>query len=484
MRQLQKVNSKILALLTTLVLAVITLFAGANVADAPKANADTTGMTYIDTQVETINFLQGTSAVIFAFRLTECDYADFTEPVGDFPEGTARNEYIKSLSYWKDFATMNSKGVTFNQFFAYWNGGWGDSQIGLSRGENAVGHQTSLSRLEYGFMIYFPAGTTFPSLTYIVNGCQGTPVAYKTTEDVAFCYNGTGFVKIDYSVAAARAEALETMKSIDKSLYLPAEQQEVAALVQQTETTLGACVTLFEVQTAMSDFNAALSEIKTVEYYAQLDAKKAQAKQEVVEFFNGFVQSEYGATEWAALMQMKAESGELIDGALDFDGVDYVVAGIQYKAEGVLTEEEKPATEALIAAAITSVENAFDASLYRDEEAAQGAALIEEVKTLLNGLDASTKSVAAVEAIELSYLAKIAALKTAAEWEAEEEANKKPEKPQPQPDQPQPDQSSTDENPDEGGCGSSVNSTLVAISLAMMFSLILIKKNNKKRMDN
>lgn len=479
MKILQKVNSKILALVTTLVLAVVTLFAGVNVSVAPKASAAETNMTYIDTQVEDVRFLVS-NKIIFAFRLTKCDYADFTEPVGDFPVGTPRYDYITSLSYWKNFSKYNTKGVEFNQLFAYWNGGWGDSQIGLSRGEKAVGHRSSLERLEYGFIISFPAGTTFPCLEYIVNGCQGTPVAYKTTENVAFLYNGTEFVKVDYRLADARMSASEEMNSVDLSKYLPAEQQQVLALVQETEASLASCTSLYDVDVVMNAFNAALVQIKTVEYYAQLNNQKAQAKQQVEAFFNGLTESAYGEAEWAALMQMKAESGALIDEAMDQEALEKIVAGIQYKAEGILTEEEKPASEARIAAAIQCVADAFDASLYREAEAAQGAAYVAEVETLLNGLDASTKSVAAVEAIELAYLAKIAALKTDAEWTAEEEANKKPEKPQVQP---QPEQPTVDEEPQKEGCSSSVNGTMVAISLAIMFSLILIKKNNKKRMD-
>ena len=421
MKTLQKVNSKILALLTTLVLAVVTLFAGVSVSFAPKASADTTEMTYIDTQVEAINFFPA-GKIIFAFRLSVCDYANFTEPAGEFPIGTPKYDYITSLSYWKDFNKCNSKGVQFGQTFAYWNGGWGDSQIGISKGANAVAHLSTLEKLEYGFLIYFPAGTTFPSLTYIQSGFEGTPVAYKTTEDVAFYYNGTEFVKIDYRVASARVEALETMNAIDNSKYLPAEQQQVAALVAATELKLGECATLFDIQTTMDNFNVALSEIKTVEYYAELNGKKTEAKQEAEAYFNGFTESDYGTAEWAALMQMKAESGAIIDDAVDFDGVQKAVAGIKYKAEGVLTEGEKPASEQRIAQAIQCVADAFDPSLYREAEAAEGAALVAEVETLLNGLNASTKSVDAVEAIELSYLAKIAALKTAAEWTAEEEA--------------------------------------------------------------
>ena len=475
MKTLQKINSKILALVTTLLLALVTLFAGVNVSVAPKASAAESNMTYINTQLEAIKFLQPASGkVIFAFRLKTCDYADFTEPVGDFPVGTPRYDYITSLSYWKDFSKYNTKGVEFNQLFAYWNGGWGDSQIGLSRGENAVGHRSSLERLEYGFIISFPAGTTFPCLEYIVNGCQGTPVAYKTTEDVAFLYNGTEFVKVDYRLADARMSASKEMKSIDLSKYLAAEQQQVLALVQETEVSLASCTSLYDVDVVMNAFNAALAEIKTVEYYAQLNNQKAQAKQQVETFFNGLTESAYGETEWAALMQMKAESGTLIDEAIDFEAVEKVVAGIQYKADGVLTEEEKPAFAEVVAKAVKSVEDAFVASLYREAEAAQGAAIVAEAKS---ALEAAT-TYAEAEAIELSAIAKIAALKTDAEWTAEEEANKKPEKPQPQPEQP-----TVDEEPKKEGCFGSVNGTLVVISLAMMAALILIMKNNKKRMD-
>jgi hypothetical protein len=429
-------------------------------------------MTYIDTQVEDIRFLVS-NKIIFAFRLTKCDYADFTEPVGDFPVGTPRYDYITSLSYWKNFSKYNTKGVEFNQLFAYWNGGWGDSQIGLSRGEKAVGHRSSLERLEYGFIISFPAGTTFPCLEYIVNGCQGTPVAYKTTENAAFLYNGTEFVKVDYRLADARMSASEEMNSVDLSKYLPAEQQQVLALVQETEASLASCTSLYDVDVVMNAFNAALAEIKTVEYYAQLNNQKAQAKQQVETFFNGLTESAYGETEWAALMQMKAESGALIDEAIDFEAVEKVVAGIQYKADGVLTEEEKPAFAEAVAKAVKSVEDAFVASLYREAEAAQGAAIVAEAKSALE----SATTYAEAEAIELSAIAKIAALKTDAEWTAEEEANKKPQV------QPQPEQPTVDEEPKKEGCFGSVNGTLVVISLAMMAALILIMKNNKKRMD-
>ena len=267
--------------------------------------------------------------------------------------------------------------------------------------------------------------------------------------------------------------ASKEMKSIDLSKFLTAEQQQVLALVQETETSLASCTSLYDVDVVMNAFNAALAEIKTVEYYAQLNNQKVQAKQQVETFFNGLTESAYGETEWAALMQMKAESGALIDEAIDFEAVEKVVAGIQYKADGVLTEEEKPAFAEAVAKAVKSVEDAFVASLYREAEAAQGAAIVAEAKS---ALEAAT-TYAEAEAIELSAIAKIAALKTDAEWTAEEEANKKPQV------QPQPEQPTVDEEPKKEGCFGSVNGTLVVISLAMMAALILIMKNNKKRMD-
>lgn len=473
MKILQKVNSKILVLLTTMFLAVITLFTGAHVASISKANAAET-MTYIDTQVESIGYLQS-GKVIMAFRLTVSDYDDHGEVAGEFSDvSSPKYKYLTSLSYWKEFEKMNSKGVAFSQCFAYWNGGLGDSQIG-SVGKNAVGHLTTLPRVEYGFLVYFPAGTTFPCLEYFKNNCEGTPVAYRTTEDVAFCYDGKAFVKIDYKVATARMSALEEIKNVDTSKYLQAEQEEVAALVVETEGQLSTCMSLLDVQNVMESFSEALSKIKTVEYYAQLDSKKAQAKQEISTFFNGMTQSAYGEAEWALISSMKKESGSLIDEAMDMDAVDRVVTGIQYKVEEILTEAEKPEFAQFVAVAVKNIQEAFVVTLYREAEATQGAALVEEGKKALE--QATTYGEA--EALELSYLTKIDALKTAAEWEAEEQENQNTQpKPQPKPEQPQPEPS--DKGELSAGCGSSIGGNLVVISLAFMLVVIL---KNKKRMD-
>ena len=173
---------------------------------------------------------------------------------------------------------------------------------------------------------------------------------------------------------------------------------------------------------------------------------------------------------------MKKESCSLIDEAADIESVDKVVASIQHKAEEVLTEAEKPAFAQFLAAAVKNVQDAFVATLYREAEAMQGAALVEEGKKAIE--QATTYGEA--EALELAYLAKIDGLKTAAEWELEEQANQNTQ-PQPKPEQPQPEQPSNEKEP-SAGCGSLIAGNWVMLSLAFAFMLIIILKK-KTRTD-
>ena len=83
MKILRRVNSKMLVLLTTLLLAVLTMFAGVNVSQAPKASAADAGMTYVETEVSEIRVFRTSKYQILAFVLTESDYDDF-DAVKDF----------------------------------------------------------------------------------------------------------------------------------------------------------------------------------------------------------------------------------------------------------------------------------------------------------------------------------------------------------------------------------------------------------------
>ena len=468
MKRLQRAKSKVLVWLTAVVLAMVSLFAGVNTASIKKASADE--MTYIDTEVQAVNIFGGK---ILAFVLTESDYSRAVDVPGDFPEGSAKYEYITSLTYWKNFPANNSDGARFIQTFAYWNGGVSPhSHIG-SAGSNAVAHLTSLNMPEYGFLIQFPAGTTFPSVEYFMNNCTGTPVAYKTTTDVAFYYDGTKFVKTDYAIALARENANKELEAVDYSAYYEKEQAMVKTLVANAKKELQMSFASSRVEEVMYNFYIALDAINTKADYAALAAEKDVAKAEMATFFEGLAQNNYGEKEAVLLALIREECNDLIDGAESMAAVNDIVAGIKYKAENILTEEEKPAFAEAVAAAIQSVKDAFDASLYRSAEAEKGVWLIGNAEKALE----QATTYAEVEALERDYLTQIGALKTAAEWEAEEAA-----KPQDKPEEPDVEEpESSDDLVEEPatGCGSSVVETLVVIGMALAFTLVLMMKKKK-----
>lgn len=201
---------------------------------------------------------------------------------------------------------------------------------------------------------------------------------------------------------------------------------------------------------------------------ASLADEKSQAKAELTTYFDGFAEDAYGEAEWAALAKIESEGYALIDDAADAEAVENIVAGIKYAAECVLTEEEKPAFAEYVAEATANVQNAFVASLYRDAERAEGEALVEETKNAL----AKATTYAEAEALELSALAKIDALKTAAEWEAEE--SMKPVIP---------DTSASDlvEEPvADKGCASSMEGITAMFSVTTMFALMGIVNKKKE----
>ena len=470
MKRLQRAKSKMLVWLTAFVLAMVSLFAGVNMASIKKASADE--MTYIDTEVEAVNVFGGK---IFAFVLSESDYASAVDAAGDFPEGSAKYEYIASLTYWKNFTTINSEGARFIQTFAYWNGGiYPHSHIG-SAGTNAVAHLTSMNGVEYGVLLQFPAGTTFPSLTYFMNNCQGDPVAYRTKTDVAFYYDGTKFVKTDYAIAEARENATKELDAVDYSLYYEKEQAMVKTLVASTKNELKSCFATSRVEEVMYNLYTALDAINTKADYAALAGEKAVAKAEIATFFDGLAQNTYGEKEAATLAMIREECNDLIDEAENMTAVAEIVAGIKYKAEGVLTEDEKPAFAEAVAKKIQNVKDAFDASLYRPAEAEMGVWLVGNAEKALE----QATTYAEADAIELSYLTQIGALKTAAEWEAEEAA--KPQDKPEEPDVEEPDVEEPDDQVEEPatGCGSSVVETLVVISMAFACTLVVMMKKKK-----
>ena len=204
-----------------------------------------------------------------------------------------------------------------------------------------------------------------------------------------------------------------------------------------------------------------------------LDDKKAEAKAELAAYFNTFTQSDYAAAEWAELDRMESEGCAFIDSATDAKEINEIVAGIKYAADGVLTEAEKPAFAAYVAQASQNVGSYFNPALYREAEQTEGAAIIAQAQAAL----ATATSYAQAEALELSALAKLDGLKTAAQWQAEEEAAKENQN-QSTPNNPE-EQDRTVEK-EESGCGSVVGGIWQMVIVAGVSSMVMIKTKRKE----
>ena len=243
--------------------------------------------------------------------------------------------------------------------------------------------------------------------------------------------------------------------------------------ILQTATLMAAIALCVGVTVARSQLPSAYAE-GVLAGTQVLDDKKAEAKAELAAYFNAFSESDYAAAEWAELDRMQREGNAFIDEATDAEEIKEIVAGIKYAADGILTEAEKPAFATYVAQASVGVEQAFNASLYREAEAAEGAAIVANAKEAL----ANATTYAEAEALELSALADIAALKTAAQWEAEEAANankneSNESKPEGEEDRFVP--------REEEGCGSVASGVLQTLLLAGLSSMIMIKNKKKEQ---
>ena len=246
-------------------------------------------------------------------------------------------------------------------------------------------------------------------------------------------------------------------------------------IILKTATFLAAitlCAGLNFVCTPATATFAVSAQTKSSESLAEV---KSQARAALNTYFDSFAEEAYGEAEWAALAKIASEGNALIDEAMNADEVNEIVTSIKYAADCVLTEEEKPAFAEYVAAATKNVQDAFVASLYRDAERAEGAALVENTKNAL----ANATTYAEAEALELSALAKIAALKTDADWKAEE--SMKPVVP---------DMSTSDwddEEPaaaKESGCASSMEGITAIFSVTTMFALMAIINKKKDGYKN
>lgn len=486
MKLLKKIQLKSFALWVLLFALTLSLFTGITF----KASAETTEeetsteITYIDTEVERIAFTQHPTCVFFGFELKDSDYNKFSNWEGDFA-GTATHkryeEYIAlELTYWKNFSDMNSEGVIFDQLYAYWDAGRnptsGSHALMHSMFANTVAHRSTLALLEYGFVISIPAGTTFPSATFVHGKCEGAPIMYRTKSDIAFYYNGSKFEVFPYEVAQERVAVVDELNGIDLDNYYEAEQNVVTSLVEDAKKQVLNSFSSFAIQDALATFYEKLDEVMTVEDYAILANKKTDAKAELATFFNGLSQEMYEEAEWNAILAIQGEADALIDGRATLGEVEAAVISVKLSVDKVLTKEEKGGFADYQAAAIAKVENAFVESLYRADEKEQGKALIQEAKALIQ--EATTHD--GVDGVALTYIARIDALKTDAEW-TEEENRQESANDSTVEDSTTNNQNSATDNADEEGCNSSINGLGIIFGMAVVAMLTVINKNRKEK---
>ena len=486
MKLLKKIQLKSFALWVLLFALTLSLFTGITF----KASAETTDeetsteITYIDTEVEGIAFAQHPTCVFLGFKLKDSDYNKFSNWEGDFA-GTATHkryeEYIAlELTYWKDFSSMNSEGVIFDQLYAYWDAGRNPTTqshaLMYSMFANTVAHRSTLTLLEYGFVISIPAGTTFPSATFVHGKCEGAPIMYRTKSDVAFYYNGNKFEVFPYEVAQERVAAAEELNSIDLDNYYEAEQKVVTSLIADAEEQVLNSFSSFAIQDALATFYGKLDKVMTVGDYAILANRKTEAKAGLTTFFNTLSKEAYEEAEWNAILAIQGEVDALIDGRATLDEVDAAVVSVKLSVDKVLTKEEKSGFADYQAAAIAKVEKAFVESLYRADESAQGKALIQEAKTLIQ--QATTYD--GVDGVALTYIARIGALKTDAEW-TEEESRLDSANDSTVEDSTTNNQNSATNDTDEEGCNSSMNGFGIIFGMAAVAMLTVINKTRKEK---
>ena len=117
------------------------------------------------------------------------------------------------------------------------------------------------------------------------------------------------------------------------------------------------------------------------------------------------------------------------------------------------------------------LEASFVETLYREQERIQGAAWLQEAKTIIE--QATTKD--EVDGAELTYTARIRELKTQAQWESEEQQNKPS-------DSTGKEESSVEEAPkEESGCGSSLNQVGITLGMAIAAFMVINKKKDGQR---
>ena len=418
MKLLKKIRPNVFIALFAAFLLAISWMLGVGFVSASASDEPPAEITYIDTDIEEIKFAHPNDNIYLGFKLKDCDYANFGEFGCDFGGTDVYETYEKYIrlwcTYWEYFPEMNSEGASFKALYTHWN----DWHVVGASVMGTLSHQTSLTRLDYGFVISIPAGTTFPSATYVHGNCEGTPIMYRTKENQAFYYDGSKFQKLSYEVAESRIDAMTELGKVDKKQYNTAERAEVVKLIEETKENVKLCLTSFALQDVMDEFYAKLDKIMTKADYVELEKRKVETKAALETFFAGLSKDAYADEDWKTIEALRGEANAMVETIKTFEEIDGAIASVKFAVNSVFTKEERAAFAAYRDAAVARVASAFNEALYRDVERAQGTTLVKAGKQAVENAETYNE----VDAISADYIAQIAALKTKAQWEAEENA--------------------------------------------------------------
>ena len=232
---------------------------------------------------------------------------------------------------------------------------------------------------------------------------------------------------------------LQNYKSPD--LYREAEQASLASIIQNGTAAINSATTVEAVQTAYSEAISQIDALKTkVQYEAEeqghgdpddpevkaLAEAKTNAKAELAAYLGSKDMSQYRNEQKAELAQAVGQGNSAIDDAKNSDEVAAALAEAKAALDAVKTDEQMKAEEQEAARQLDEAKNNAKLELglymapeeYRDADKALLLEILAEGETAID----SAKTKEEVTALLAEYKGKIDALKTDAQYKAEEKA--------------------------------------------------------------
>ena len=250
-----------------------------------------------------------------------------------------------------------------------------------------------------------PSSTTTPISSTVSPSTSSTPTPSSSTTEVD-------------TLKAERDAANSTVESYkNKSDYKESEAEQLQTLIDTAKSKISTAATADEITAAVNEFKAAADLLKTA---ADYDTEAlAKVKEEAKATISSYAKAEnYRDAEKAALETLITKANTEIDAATTSAVVEGVVTTFKAAVDQLKTDAQYKAEELAAAKELakTEINNYLSLSAFRSEEQETLTALINEY---LGKVDAATE-VSDITPLVSEYKTKASAIKTAAQYEAEE----------------------------------------------------------------